>query len=790
MRDWSLGSGSPLFLTLAADARICTPDYVNDHIWELEFGTGEPASLSLHTTYGLRARSMRIFFRFTEAGSVVTNPNTFAKAPRLRRFYPNFITVDSSPLENLDATIEYWVPESHAIAGRISFTNRTTATRQIRFEICAALSHLDGQNITTMQYQMVNILAGQTGGLVPVLFVTGGPKHGPGPHASLQLDLELGPGATRQFTFAQAAAETVPASFELARHVAARTWEAERARIELVNQSQTIDIQTDDIEWDAALAFAQNAALGLFFTGNENLPNPTFVQMRQPDQGYSRKGDGTDYPPAWSGQTALESYYLSSLLPGAPKVAKNLLNNFLAIQTENGVVDNKPGLSGHRGKFLAAPLLCTLAWQIYESNPDETFLAEVYPKLLKFFWAWFSPEHDRDNDGVPEWDHILQTGFEENPLFDVWHPWSQGLDISLVHSPSLHSMLYREATSLIRMAEKLARNDELTLLHAQAERVRSNVHASWNARTGLYGYRDHATGAMSEGKVIGKRKGDGNMRPKLASETPVRLLIEIQTKNPAAKRPEIQISEFFSKKGESELIESHQFQWRAGGLVAASQKVYKRVGRVSVSGLDEKDKVIVHIVDTMGEDLTLALPLWASIPDHQHAQVILGRSLMDAEQFYRPYGFPALPLSPDLEADPVSMSVHLPWNVLIGEGLLAYGFRREAALLTARLMNGVIQSLKQSRAFYQRYHAEKGTGIGERNSLNGFAPVGLFMQTLGVKIFSRECIRLEGINPFPWPVTIKYRGLTILRGLEETVVTFPNGQSVTITDTQSCIISQ
>ncbi len=50
--------------------------------------------------------------------------------------------------------------------------------------------------------------------------------------------------------------------------------------------------------------------------------------------------------------------------------------------------------------------------------------------MIKFFWAWFSPEHDRNRDGVPEWDHILQTGFEDNPLFDVWHPWSQGLDIS------------------------------------------------------------------------------------------------------------------------------------------------------------------------------------------------------------------------------------------------------------------------------------------------------------------------------------------------------------------------
>ena len=33
------------------------------------------------------------------------------------------------------------------------------------------------------------------------------------------------------------------------------------------------------------------------------------------------------------------------------------------------------------------------------------------------------------------------------------------------------------------------------------------------------------------------------------------------------------------------------------------------------------------------------------------------------------------------------------------------------------IMTAIIQNLKQNRAFYARYHAEKGTGIGERNAL-------------------------------------------------------------------------
>ena len=50
MRDWSLAPGDPLCLSLAADARLSIPDYLNDHIWELNMGSGELPALSLQTT--------------------------------------------------------------------------------------------------------------------------------------------------------------------------------------------------------------------------------------------------------------------------------------------------------------------------------------------------------------------------------------------------------------------------------------------------------------------------------------------------------------------------------------------------------------------------------------------------------------------------------------------------------------------------------------------------------------------------------------------------------------------
>ena len=791
MRDWSLRLGDPLHLTLAADARLSKPDYPNDHIWEVELGSNDPerSAVGIATTFGSRARSMRLFLRFTEGGNSVTDPNTFASKPSLRRFYPNFLTLDFVPFENLQTTADFWVPESHSVAGRVTLVNKTTSVRNIQLEICAALAPLSGQSIVPTQQQLVNILAGQTSGIAPVIFMTGGPKHGPGPHASLILDLELGPGATRTISFAEAALDTIPEGFDLARKTAARPWQAELARIEMLDASQTIDIRTGDPDWDAALAFSQKAAHALFLH-SEHLPHPSFVQARHSDHGHSNKGDGTDYPPAWNGQFVLDAYYLTSILNVVPQVAKNLILNFLSTQNEDGEVDGKPGIAGQRGRFLAMPILASMVWKYYQTTQDQDFLAEIFPKLVRFFWSWFSGAHDRNRDGTPEWDHILQTGLEDNPLFDVWNPWSQGMDVSFVHSPSLESMLYREALTLTKIAKKLGKPDEETaLIFAQADKLKISLDASWNSRVSFYSYRDRETGAMTEPKVIAKRKGDGAMRPKFESETPVRLLVEIQTNSPAAKRPEVEISEYFTKsKGETEVIAGHQFQWRTGGLVATTQTTFSRVGRISVVGLEETDKINIKIVDMTGEDITLGLPLWAGALEQQRAYAMIGRNIMTADRFDRPFGMPSMPTVPDKEAETIALSVSLPWNLLLAEGLIAYGFRAEATRLTAHIMNAIIQNLKQNRAFYQRYHAEKGTGIGERNSLTGFAPVGLVMQALGVTLLSGTRVKLEGQNLFPFAVTIKYKGMSIVRGQEQTTVTFANGESVIVKDEAPCIV--
>ncbi|MGE5251667.1 MAG: hypothetical protein ACM3QS_15805, partial [Bacteroidota bacterium] len=327
--------------------------------------------------------------------------------------------------------------------------------------------------------------------------------------------------------------------------------------------------------------------------------------------------------------------------------------------------------------------------------------------------------------------------------------------------------------------------------------LRTSVEAGWQAGRSLYSYRDRVTELCSAGKLVVKHKGSGEMRPRKASfDQPVRLLVEVHTEEPGTRHPIIEISglgvepaEEGAERRQRERFEEGQFRWRTGGLTAISRKAYCKVGHITVSGLEEQDRLVVRSIDATVQDITLFTPLWSHIPEEARADSMVKGALLGDHGFERTFGIRALAVPPDPKAESVTASVHMPWNQLIAEGLLTYGYRAEAARLTERLMRAVIQCLRQSRGFYERYHADAGSGIGERGALAGLAPVGLFLRVLGVNILSPGRVRLEGKNPFAWPVTILYKGLKVVRGTGVTEVLFPNGQAVKVTDEEACVVS-
>ncbi len=801
MREWSLGPGDPLELTISADFRLCTPDIVNDHIWELVTAGGDPPTLALRTTYGLRARSMRIFPRFTIEGQTISDPSAFFRPLRLRRFYPNFLMLDSTLFEGIDVTAEYWVPGSQVCAGRFSLANHRDSPVSFQLELCAQLVALEGGHpMAHLPMQPVNVLAGETADLAPIIFLTGGPQPGAGPYPSLEIRRSLDAGETRTLTWAQAALGDPKESLELARRTAALPWEAARANIDLTNASQTVEVVTGDPDWDAALALSQKTAFRLFFGAGKSLPYPSFVLSRQPDQGFSPRGDGSDTSPSWSGQSPQEAVYLASLLPGAPQWGEGLLRNFLSTQSPDGAINWKVGRPDPRGGWLAAPLLSSLAWQIYQHSHELNFLREVQPGLNAFMECWLAPPHDRDGDGFPEWDHLLQTGFEDNPAFSIWHAGSQGADISAAESPALGAMLCKELRSLGQIAGALGQPEEEKRLRSKADGLSALVEACWNPRKKRYQLRDRDSHFSPAGKTVGKLRGPGTFTLDRSFGKPLRLLVRLDLQGHATRRPVVTLTGQQDGSPRLETFERGDFHWGHNLAVATCRGCYTSLVEIKLDGVEKRDRLTIMVVDYASNDITLLLPLWADIPDRDRAAFLLAESLLDPAGFGKPFGSPACPDSSftpgrahskeaTAEIDQICNAVHLPWNALIAEGLLNYGMRPEAAQICYRLMSAVIRNLKKQHAFSATYHAATGAGMGERNSLQGLAPVGLFLETLGVRIETPERVVLSGKNPYPWPVTVKYRGLMVTRQADQTVVVFPNGQTLTLPDPTDAVVS-
>jgi hypothetical protein len=792
MRTWNLKAGDPLSLTLAADARLIATDYCNDHIWELILTGGDPPAIAIQTTFGLRARSFRLFPRFSEAGISLSDPTLFSRPPALHLFCPNYVRLSFSPFTDVDITAEYWVPESHAVAGRLKITNQGKGNRTIRFEWAAVLNpSADGQRLSPREMGTVQVLAGQTDVLFPVIFLTGGAEPVTSPYPALGLDLDLPPETTRTLTWVEAALDDAQASFNLTRQVAARNWEAESARIELLNAGQ-VEIYTGESEWDIAFALAQKTAIGLFCGPTPAMPAASFVFTRQPDFGYSPRGDGSDYNHLWNGQTPLDACYLAGLLlPAYPQLVKGVVHNFLATHNQPGVMDWKPGLGGQRGQLLATPLLAYLTWKIFQVTRDNSFLDEAFPVLLNYFLAWFDPQHDRDGDGIPEWDHVLQTGFEDHPLFAHWDKWSLGIDITTMESPSLCAFLYRECGALIEIAQLLERTESMLALQAHADNLKAAVEASWDDKDAIYCYWDRDTHNSLSGETLGERYGSGEIAIRRNFDQPVRILVRIHTLG----EPSRQVQIFIHGAGPSgqhliERIPNENLRWYLGLGSATSERIYTNLERVEISGADEPDRITLQTVGYDYPDHTVLLPLWAGIPSQERAQILVKQAIITEDGFWQQYGIRAcasLPISG--EDNFPCQSVYLPWNTLIGEGLVDYGFRAEAAELVTRLMNAIVLNLKRDKAFRRFYHSQTGAGIGERDALVGLAPLGLFLYTLGVKLISPTRVEIASTNPFPWPVTVKYRGLTVLRQNEKTTIVFPDGQAVTLDGSESRIVA-
>ena len=127
-----------------------------------------------------------------------------------------------------------------------------------------------------------------------------------------------------------------------------------------------------------------------------------------------------------------------------------------------------------------------------------------------------------------------------------------------------------------------------------------------------------------------------------------------------------------------------------------------------------------------------------------------------------------------------SVGVWAFWLTLMGEGLIEHERFDLAAELLKRLLAAQTAVLRESKAFYEFYHADEARGLGERGSTFGLVPLHLLLRVLGVRILSKNRVWTGGTFAWGSPVTVTQYGVTVKRSAQGTEIRFPSGDTVNL----------
>jgi hypothetical protein len=785
-RRWQLDSAGPLCLTLAADARFSATDYLDDQIWEIVLKTGESPGLALQTRYGGRVGLASIVPMWFHDGRPIYQAQAYAKPPHVTAFAPGYIRVQAVLTPYLALQAEYWAMESHAVGARFTLANAHTDPKSVRFELVGFLAS-SGKEQRTKLLRLPDGSAvlsfGKVGGIYPVVLLEGAratpETHGIEGH-KLAVEMTIPSRNKASARFVHAARPDVSSSTALAQKWLMANWDEPFKQI-ADGEDSIPQIETGDVETDATIAFAWKELVQAFLKPTASLPNASFVTIRQPAHGFNNTADR-----GWKGQ-AVQHTYLAGLAAASisPTLAQGLIQNYLALQQSDGWVDARPGLHGQKQNELAAPILARLSWGIFQYTEDSNFIKAVFPRLRLFFNRWFHRDVDQDGDGVPEWQSEAQTGFVFTPTFASWQAWGGGTDIRCVESPDLAAYLLSEAYSLREMAYFLRDSAAENELKGRITDLEGALASLWNPALGRYAYRDfqsHQT--LSSVAIITDARAGEELFPSASLPQPNRLVIRISGGVNLLPRMTLQIDGINAAGQQiNESVTGEEFTWAGGRGVYTTEHTFAQVDRIQANGLSRVYRIDVHTVDLTRLDINALLPLWTPRCPAEHTEALI-ELLTDPQHFWRTSGV-AMNSGLDDHFDPSnangSGAVWPYWLTLIGEGLIESGHMQLAMELLRRLIRVQVHVLKEQKAFSEFYHSDQPKGLGETGHLSGIVPLHLLMRTLGVRVISASKIWAGGAFHWDAPVTIRHRGVTVVRSSEGTRIHFPSGYETHVT---------
>ncbi len=761
----------------------------SDHVWAVSLANGGPSAFTCQTTYGLRAKSMRVFPGFISGGNRITDSGQYFRGPSVSQYCPNFLQITCEPAPGATYQFDLYLIEPDVLAGRVKVTNTGSHPLSMGLELCTVLIPMGKGTPTMPDHKGRNhIIVGQTEDIAPVLFMTGGPHAINSPYPALAIPIELQPGEERILSWALAAKSSQSESLETARKATARSFVKFITPRLMAHHEQILRINTGNAEWDSAFELAQTCAHNHLITRDAESGAFTIKRTRLPDDSHHRGGHNQYRHDL----TALEAWHLGEIfLPGSVDAMVKIVENFLDSLEADGRLPSRLSPPGLGVAFQELPLLGQICLEIDNIRGDPTFLAKVFPILSRILESWFTPERDPDSDGFPTLENTAQLQMESGLFnFDIWENTGRGFNIRLVETPGLASFLHRETTALAEIARRIHQDAAHQNLLQKAEDIKGLIQETWNPYRKRFDHRDVQSHQTTKPNLIYQGPHQDILLLNHDFNNPQRLHIELQTDDEHTRVCSVNLSGLDTQgKPIEENIRSRKIHWVLGRAYLTTQSLFKNIQSIIITGLNSNDRIRVQTPDLTIGDLSCLLPAWSLAATRQQIESILKKHL-DPNREELVWGIPETLKPASKHPAEYPIRVNLLWNTLIISGLERLGFKTEAADLFTKLMTTIIEGLRQFEGFYPTYDALTGQPIGKRNLIAGLPPLRLFLQIAGIRIFSPHRVAIWGNNPFPWPVRIEWRGLMVKREGNQTKLTFPDGQIFTTDSTDPAIIQQ
>jgi hypothetical protein len=200
--------------------------------------------------------------------------------------------------------------------------------------------------------------------------------------------------------------------------------------------------------------------------------------------------------------------FFSALLSSIedPKAAQNTVRAVLATQQPNGLVPNYSraiqSIASTESRDRSQPSVGSMCvWKVYQRWPDTAFLAEVYPKLVKWHQWWFTPRpsnglpyRDGNRNGLLSWGSEtgevggcgLESGLDDSPHWDNMEadPNSKCMKLDAVDVSALWAA---DAMYLAYMADELNKPDDAASFRKDRDDMAKRINELlWNEELGIY----------------------------------------------------------------------------------------------------------------------------------------------------------------------------------------------------------------------------------------------------------------------------------------------------------------